>query len=298
MAYNQPIQRRLVAAVTKEYEQRGQVAPQQTTQEQTPVMLPTVFFGYNSDTSGGPIEPESRLFVWDFWPPTLSYANAVKQIYRNKIKLMVGRYPSDKRDDGTDLYALTPAKINRICQFYSRSNSFYFAHVYVAVPEVNYRYVDINGVATNDEENAYAEIRFATPIVNNYAVAFCKRIVKEGLQNGEEVLAELNVNTADTVTKVTTQTSSIEIPTGVTVETTPKGNVELTLSDDSQAGVQVVVDIQAVNGALGVRRQGLSATFTGTTEGATVGITKSRTTVVTGVTTEEKKRVTSVTAKS
>lgn len=199
MPYNQPIQRRLVAAVTKEYEQRGQVAPQQTSQEQTPVMLPTVFFGfYEPDYGSVPIEPGTGIRVWHFRPSTLSYANALKQIYRNKIKLEVDIAPPNW-DNGEDLYALTPAKAHRICQFYSRSNSFYFAHVNAALPEgydgenikQYYNYVDINGVATNDEENAYAEIRFGTPIVNNYAVAFCKRIEKEGLTI-EEVDEEID----------------------------------------------------------------------------------------------------------
>ena len=202
MPYNQPIQRRLVAAVTKEYEQRGQVAPQQATQEQTPVMLPTVFFGMNEDYGNSTIKPDSKIRAFGFWPPSLSYANAVKQIYRNKIKLHVG-LDNPPHDDVDDFYALTPARPHRICQFYSRSNSFYFAHVNAPTPtgydggkiRTYYRYVDIDGVATNDKENAYAAIRFGTPIVNNYAVAFCRRIEKEGLTL-EEVDEEIDTTLA------------------------------------------------------------------------------------------------------
>lgn len=233
MPYNQPIQRRLVAAVTKEYEQRGQVAPQQATQEQTPVMLPTVFFGYNLSSYGsGAINPGSRVLVWNFHPYTLSYANAVKQIFRNKIKLEVD--PASSQWSNTDQYkkddfiALTPARPNRICQFYSQSNSFYFAHVNAPAPagydgrkiDAYYRYVDINGVATNDEENAYAEIRFGTPIVNNYAVAFCRRLVKEGLTleevddeidtkvDGAFVRSKLNTTSGTFVTNVSFSTDN------------------------------------------------------------------------------------------
>ena len=120
-----------------------------------------------------------------------------------------------------------------------------------------------------------------------------------GETTGAQILAKLNVSSASTVTDVTAQTETVAIPTSGTVTLTTVDAVTLSLSDTSTSGaVEVVTDIAAVDGALGVETKYLSATATTATQTANVNLTTSNKTTVTSVSKTTANRVASITAKS
>jgi len=168
----EPIKRATLGAVAKEYEARGNVGGARQDQ-QTEFNPGAVFFGVNTDAIGvlGPIQPGDELRIIGFYPPSLSYANAVRRVYRNKIKLEVALSTSD----APKAVALTGAKYRHICRFKAIDGNLYFADVYVPDPQEQYLYVDVNGTATNEDADAFADILFMTPVSNNRAVAMCNR---------------------------------------------------------------------------------------------------------------------------
>ena len=117
---------------------------------------------------------------------------------------------------------------------------------------------------------------------------------------GEEILGKLRVSAGNTVTSVTPSRGSVSSATGsASGSYTPVGNIALALAETtSQAsGVEIVVDIQAVDGVLGVETKKLTATFTGDPATITSTVATQSVNVVTDVTSSSANRVSSVTAR-
>lgn len=122
-----------------------------------------------------------------------------------------------------------------------------------------------------------------------------------GKMTGEEILEELTITSAATVTGITPTTSTVNSATGnVSGSSTAAGTVTLTLNEDIPAnpGVGVVVDILATaQGALGVETKKLAATFNGTATAITATAATTPTTVLSNVTATSGTRIVSITAK-
>ena len=158
-----------------------------------------------------PIMPGDYLFPRSFCPPTISYANAVKQIYRNKLKVVVDRTSAYFAGDNP-IVALTPAKVGRICQFKSLGDLLYFGNIAIPDATQSYLYVDVNGTATNTEADAFADLLFMTGVSNGYAVAMCEKIPAGGLSL-EEVDDEIDATLA---TKLKTKNIMVGIVPTIT----------------------------------------------------------------------------------
>jgi len=154
------------------------------------------------------IMPEDYLFPRSFYPPTISYANAVKQIYRNKLKVVVDLTSAYVAGDNP-IVALTPAKVGRICQFKSLGDLLYFGNIAIPDATQSYLYVDVNGTATNTEADAFADLLFMTGVSNGYAVAMCEKIPAGGLSL-EEVDDEIDA-------KFTAAKKTTNVSTGLTL---------------------------------------------------------------------------------
>lgn len=122
-----------------------------------------------------------------------------------------------------------------------------------------------------------------------------------GKMTGEEILEELTITSAATVTGITPTRSTVNSATGnVSGSSTAAGTVTLTLNEDIPAnpGVGVVVDILATaQGALGVETKKLAATFNGTATAITATAATTPTTVLSNVTATRGTRIVSITAK-
>lgn len=187
----QPIRRATLGAMAKEYEARGQVAPNQV-EPQKEFNPGAVFFGVN--IAGAVINPGEGLYIEGFYPSTISYANAVKQIYRNKLKLSVVT-TSGQIDREPDMLAITGARQNHIAQCKSIDGGLYFGNVYIPDATQTYDYVDEDGVATNDSDAAFADLYYITNVVNHYAVGICHKLGGGGLTL-EEVDDEIDATLA------------------------------------------------------------------------------------------------------
>lgn len=293
----EPIRRRTLAAIAREYESYGRVAPGQpdAPKEFNPG---AVFFGVFLPriTTRPVVRPGDTLFPYSFYPATISYQNAVKQLLRNKLKVAVEHNHTYGEEP---LTAITGAKQGHVCQFIAVGGSLYYAHIAIPDATQSYLYVDVNGTATNTEDDAFADILFMTNVVNGYAVAMCEKIIAAEM-TGEEIVDKLRVSSGNTVTSVTPSRGSVSSATGsASGSYTPVGNITLALDDtSSQArGVKVVVDIQAVDGVLGVETKKLTATFTGVPATITSTVATQNVNVVTDVTSSSANRVLSVTAR-
>ncbi len=168
-----------------------------------------------------PIMPGDYLFPRSFCPPTISYANAVKQIYRNKLKVVVDRTSAYVAGDNP-IVALTPAKVGHVCQFKSLGDLLYFGNIAIPDPNETYDYVDINGTATNTEADAFADLLFMTGVSNGYAVAMCEKIGGGSDMTKQEIETTLGVTD-------TTQT----VVTGLTTTINANGYLQISASSTS-----------------------------------------------------------------
>lgn len=296
----QGIRRSSAAACIGEYERKGNVgAPPKP--EQEPANPGAVFFGVN--TSSGVIAPGDMIAVTGFYPTSISYEQTKRQILRNKIKLSVqSTYPaSGSAGIGG---ATSGARHGGILRFVALDGALYFAHVHITdtsgiVPDSDIKWVDKNGEGLSTSENAVADILFKTPKVGEYCVAFCcQRIATE--MTGEEIVDKLRVSSGNTVTSVTPSRGYVSSATGsASGSYTPVGNITLALVEATPqaSGVEVVVDIQAVDGVLGVETKKLTATFTGDPATITSTVATQDVNVVTDVTSSSANRVSSVTAR-
>ena len=185
----EPIRRKTLAAIAREYERDGRVAPWQpdAPKEFNPG---AVFFGVFLPklTTNRAIQPGDALFPYSFYPATISYQNAVKQLLRNKLKVAVEH---NHTYGEAPLSAITGAKQGHVCQFIAVGGSLYYAHIAIPDATQSYLFVDVNGTATNTEDDAFADILFMTNVVNGYAVAMCEKIETGGLSL-EEVDDEID----------------------------------------------------------------------------------------------------------
>ena len=215
----EPIRRKTLAAIAREYESYGKVAPGQpdAPKEFNPG---AVFFGVFLPklTTNRAIQPGDALFPYSFYPATISYKNAVKQLLRNKLKVAVehnhtyGEIP---------LSAITGAKQGHVCQFIAVGGSLYYAHIAIPDATQSYLYVDVNGTATNTEDDAFADILFMTNVVNGYAVAMCEKITA----------AEMTKQDIETTLGVTDTTQTVV--TGLTTRIDANGYLQIGVSTTS-----------------------------------------------------------------
>ena len=211
----EPIRRKTLAAIAREYESYGRVAPGQpdAPKEFNPG---AVFFGVylpriTPSTRFG-VEPGDTLFPYSFYPATISYQNAVKQLLRNKLKVAVD-YSRTHNDN--PICALTGAMPNHVCQFIAVGGSLYYAHIAIPDATQSYLYVDVNGTATNTEDDAFADILFMTGVVNGYAVAMCEKITA----------AEMTKQDIETTLGVTDTTQTVV--TGLTTRIDANGYLQI-----------------------------------------------------------------------
>lgn len=169
-----------------------------------------------------PIMPGDYLFPRSFCPPTISYANAVKQIYRNKLKVVVDITSAYVAGDNP-IVALTPAKVGRICQFKSLGDLLYYANIAIPDPNETYLYVDVNGTATNTEDDAYADILFMTGASNGYAVGMCEKI--ETGVTAQDVISE--ITSQDILRKLGASRKSQSVVTEVNFNIDSNGYLEI-----------------------------------------------------------------------
>ena len=215
----EPIRRKTLAAIAREYESYGKVAPGQpdAPKEFNPG---AVFFGVFLPklTTNRAIQPGDALFPYSFYPATIPYKNAVKQLLRNKLKVAVehnhtyGEIP---------LSAITGAKQGHVCQFIAVGGSLYYAHIAIPDATQSYLYVDVNGTATNTEDDAFADILFMTNVVNGYAVAMCEKITA----------AEMTKQDIETTLGVTDTTQTVV--TGLTTRIDANGYLQIGVSTTS-----------------------------------------------------------------
>ena len=303
-----PIKRSTLDAIASEYEAKNQVGTPPTQGEPQEINPGAIFYGVN--WGDDPIMPGDRLFLLGFHNAIISYKYAYRRLLNNKIKLSVNKWKEtnpEPTDSKVIFQAITPATHNHICKFKCTPSEVFFANVY-GPPDGEsprrYQYITINGVGTDDKDEAFAYWGPCSLASDpdqqggRYYVALCAKIQQEEL-TGDAVMATLNVNSASTVTNVTETTGTVNIPTAASVTITPTGNVALALGDTQTTGaIEVVTDIAAVNGALGVEKKYVSASYTGTQQTVSASLTTSSQSVVTGISKTTANRVSSVTAKA
>ena len=206
----EPIRRKTLAAIAREYERDGRVAPWQpdAPKEFNPG---AVFFGVFLPklTTNRAIQPGDALFPYSFYPATISYQNAVKKLLRNKLKVAVEH---NHTYGEAPLSAITGAKQGHVCQFIAVGGSLYYAHIAIPDATQSYLFVDVNGTATNTEDDAFADILFMTGVVNGYAVAMCEKIVKSltAAEATNNTMAYLNAQKKVNETVVTNASFAVD----------------------------------------------------------------------------------------
>lgn len=321
---HQKIRRSTCAAVCRWWEQNG--APRvmnQPVPQQGPVNPGAVFFGVNKPQQGQTktvILPGDPLATVSFYPATISYAVALRRVLNNKLKLQVRPLLDSELPSRNGPVAITGAAPNHITQIKWSSGNVFFAHVYTpfsydpndALHEhplaTNLAYLKRDFTATDDQSAAFADIGLysghgPSDAGGFWAVCACQTFEGQGgggQMSGDDILNELNVAKASTVTSVTSNSETMSIPTAGSATFTLSGNASVALSDTVPSGssVQVVTDIAAVNGALGVEKKYLSSSLSGSQQTANVALTTTSKTLVTSVTALSANRVTDITARS
>ena len=193
----EPIRRKTLAAIAREYERDGRVAPWQpdAPKEFNPG---AVFFGVNGDAT--PIMPGDKLVCTDFAVWNIGYEAAYRQVIKNKIKFFVQHWDDENNVENPDqpilIRALTPASHNHICQFIVIPGNYYLANVYFPNGTLT-SYVMNNGVGTNTKDDAFAYVEFSSQLSaadqsgGKYGVAMCTKIETGGLSL-EEVDDEID----------------------------------------------------------------------------------------------------------
>lgn len=202
----EPIRRKTLAAIAREYERDGRVAPWQpdAPKEFNPG---AVFFGVNYSQT--PIMPGDRIKVESFAPVNISYAVAYKRILKNKIKFSCRPWDDEQDqilpEQPITIRALTPAAQDHICQFVIIPGNAYFANIYF--PDgTKTSYSTYEGVGTKDKDSAFAYVEITSLLSDadqsggKYGVALCTKIETGGLSL-EEVDDEIDATLA---TKTTT----------------------------------------------------------------------------------------------
>lgn len=193
----EPIRRKTLAAIAREYERDGRVAPWQpdAPKEFNPG---AVFFGVNYSQT--PIMPGDRIKVESFAPVNISYAVAYKRILKNKIKFSCRPWDDEQDqilpEQPITIRALTPAAQDHICQFVIIPGNAYFANIYF--PDgTKTSYATYEGVGTKDKDSAFAYVEITSLLSDadqsggKYGVALCTKIETGGLSL-EEVDDEID----------------------------------------------------------------------------------------------------------
>ena len=203
----EPIRRKTLAAIAREYERDGRVAPWQpdAPKEFNPG---AVFFGVNGDAT--PIMPGDKLVCTDFAVWNIGYEAAYRQVIKNKIKFFVQHWDDENNVENPDqpilIRALTPASHNHICQFIVIPGNTYLANVYFPNGTLT-SYVMNNGVGTNTKDDAFAYVEFSSQLSDadqsggKYGVALCTKIETGGLSL-EEVDDEIDATLAEKTTTI------------------------------------------------------------------------------------------------
>ena len=322
---NRKIRRSTCAAVCDWWEKNGPPAVMNKPAEPDPrstSSLGFVFFGVNVD-SFFVIPAGSVVRIRGFYPTTISYQYARRRILNGKIKLSVSPpFVQDPTPAKFALTALTPAKPHHICRAKCPSGDIFFGNVYYPVyydpADVNhenpiwdhaYKYVTQYGVATDDLDEAFAEIGFESSYApydagGQVAIAICKTLTpltdeqKKAIEDAavQDVAGKLTSTRAATIASVTTQGTTIPVPTSGTVAITATGSMTLALSDnESQGSIPVVTDITSSGGALAVETKYLNGSFSGTETTANVAFSTQNFNAVGSVATTTADRVAEVT---
>ena len=203
----EPIRRKTLAAIAREYERDGRVAPWQP--EAPKEFNPgAVFFGVNYSQT--PIMPGDRIKVESFAPVNIGYAVAYKRILKNKIKFWCRPWDDEQDqilpEQPITIRALTPAAQDHICQFIIIPGNAYFANIYF--PDgTKTSYATYEGVGTNDKDSAFAYVEITSLLSDadqsggKYGVALCTKIETGGLSL-EEVDDEIDATLAEKTTTI------------------------------------------------------------------------------------------------
>lgn len=319
---NRKIRRSTCAAVCDWWEKNGPPAVMNRPAEPDPrstSSLGFVFFGVNIMRHIN-FFPGNVVDILGFYPPEIGYKYAYRRILNNKIKLSIG-VNFDTIGNKFVLTLLTPAKTGHISRAKCPSGNIFFGNVYYPVyydpADVNhenpiwghaYKYTTQNGVATDDINGAFAEIGFKSGFApydagGQVAIAICKTLTpltdeqKKAIEDAavQDVASKLTSTKASTIASVTTQGTTIPVPTSGTVAITATGSMTLALSDEStQGSIPVVTDITSSGGALAVETKYLTGAFSGTETTADVAFSTQNFNAVGSVATTTADRVTEV----
>lgn len=120
-----------------------------------------------------------------------------------------------------------------------------------------------------------------------------------GKMTGADILDQLQITSASTVTNVTATSNVIAIPTAATVAVPALDSVLLALDDAQTSGaVGVVTDIMSVAGAIGIEKKYLSAAATTTQQTVNATLSTTNKSVVTSMKSTAANRVASISARS
>lgn len=202
---NRKIRRSTCVAVCDWWESNG--APPKDANQPPQLNTPSsdVFIGYNSGSqqlTTNDIFPGARIKVLGFYPSTISYAKACKNVLNNRIKFEVN-LASIAEATTCNAVALTGANQGRMTRFRFASLPCYFCNTYIPVyydetndpnhanPDWNHRYLYVTktGVATDDDSQAYAYLRYQSGTAaydagGRVAVCFCEIIPASGGSGG------------------------------------------------------------------------------------------------------------------
>lgn len=225
----EPIRRKTLAAIAREYERDGRVAPWQpdAPKEFNPG---AVFFGVNGDAT--PIMPGDKLVCTDFAVWNIGYEAAYRQVIKNKIKFFVQHWDDENNVENPDqpilIRALTPASHNHICQFIVIPGNYYLANVYFPNGTLT-SYVMNNGVGTNTKDDAFAYVEFSSQLSaadqsgGKYGVALCAKI--ETGVTAQDVISE--ITSQDILRKLGASRKSQSVVTEVNFNIDSNGYLEI-----------------------------------------------------------------------
>ena len=297
--------------MANEYESRGNLAAPHQGEPQE-INPGAIFYGENKDDE--PIMPGDRLHVSGFYNilGSVAFQYAYRRLLNNKLKIAVSLASAKDVEEFLtyNAIALTPATKKHICKFKFTPSDFFLSTVYVpsgVTPNAIYGYyIDSRGVALGGEktDDAFAKTwgDYSQPSDpdqqgGKYIVALCRRLQEE--LTGDAVMATLDVNSSSTVTDVTATKGTVQKIDSASASISTIDTASLSLSGtQTQGAVEVVTDIQAIGGALGVETKYLYFNLTSSVKTVNVALTTSSQQVVTDVAKTTANRVSSVTAKA
>lgn len=180
---NKRIQRSVCAEVCDWWANNGSPPQQQTSSY--PDLSGLEFMCVNTDQYS--VFPGDFLFVWGFYPRSISYANAYKKALNNKIKLEVKHTPWKGDHALSPLVAITGARQGHICRAKSAAGNLYIGNIYYQRdPDTGdlavYQYINEQGVSIAYAEEAYGQILHTSALgigaYSQYSICLCETFGK------------------------------------------------------------------------------------------------------------------------